>query len=310
MPSDQKNAAADGDLMVVGVDGSPASEVAIRWALNFADIFGLVQPVAVWSLPWWALTPSVSGGQPRSTSVDFVAEVESAAGRALSLIEDDRLKEATITQGPAGPTLVEASEEASLLVVGTRGRGAFADSVLGSVSSYCAAKSVVPVAIIPNSAETAASPTKAIVGIDGSQGSVDALRWAMDSLPEEIDIRVVHVWNSAANTSLEFTALPVDLIRANATRTLNQTIASARDAASNSQRRLHPNPEQGDPRSVLRELSRDIDLLVLGSRGRSGIAHLLLGSVTTALVHQPLIPTIVVPTDNVPTQNSARLAAV
>lgn len=294
--------------MVVGVDGSPSSEAAVRWALEYSEFFGTVQPVAAWSLPWWAHTPSINGGQPRTSSEDFVAEVEQAANKALDLGEHQELQQALITQGPAGPTLVEAAEKANLLVVGTRGRGAIVDSVLGSVSSYCAANSAVPVAIIP--AETEPNPSKAIVGVDGSEASVLALHWAMDNLPTDIEISVVHVWNSAANTSLEFTALPVDLIRANATRTLNHTIASARAVAGNNRRRLHPIPEQGDPRAVLRDLSGETDLLILGSRGRSGIAHLLLGSVTTALVHQPQVPTIVVPSGQVATASNARLAAV
>ena len=224
-----------------------------------------------------------------------MAEVEEAATRALHLTDHAKLRAAQITQGPAGPTLVEAAEGTTLLVVGTRGRGAVTESVLGSVSSYCAANSPVPVAIIPSSTSAHPHPSKAIVAIDGSPASIRALQWAMDNLPPEVSIEAVHVWNSAANTSLEFTALPVDLIRANATRTLNRSIANARDQAVNSQRVIQPCPEQGDPRTVLRHLSQDIDFLVLGARGRSGVAHLLLGSVTTALVHQPDVPTIVVP---------------
>ncbi len=285
----------DRDLMVVGVDGTPASETAIRWALENSAFFGPVQPVAAWSLPWWASTPTIVGGQPVMTSEDFVAEVEEAATRALHLTDHTKLRPARITRGPAGPTLVEAAEGTSLLVVGTRGRGAVAESVLGSVSSYCAANSPVPVAIIPNSTSGNPRANKAIVAIDGSPASIRSLQWALDNLPPAVSIEAVHVWNSAANTSLEFTALPTDLIRANATRTLNRAIANARASAVNSQRLVRPCPEQGDPRTVLRHLSQDTDFLVLGARGRSGVAHLLLGSVTTALVHQPDVPTIVVP---------------
>ncbi len=295
MPTIEELTTQDRDLIVVGVDGTSASETAIRWALDYSPFFGPVQPVAAWSLPWWASTPSIMGGQPVTTSEDFVAEVEEAATRALHLADHTKLRAARITQGPAGPTLVEAAAGTSLLVVGTRGRGAIAESVLGSVSSYCAANSPVPVAIIPNSISDNTRPNTAIVAIDGSNASIRALQWAMDNLPPEVAIEAVHVWDSAANTSLEFTALPVDLIRANATRTLNRSIANARDQAANSQRVVRPCPEQGDARTVLRSLSQDIEFLILGARGRSGIAHLLLGSVTTALVHQPDAPTIVVP---------------
>ncbi len=292
------------DRVVVGIDGSAGSEVAIRWALRQVKTFGSVQPVAAWSIPWWALTDAgtqtseVTLGEPsrRVADSDFASKVADAANGALQKFACQDLHQAKITHGLAGPSLVQASMGATMLVVGTRGRGAVSESILGSVSSYCAALSVVPVAIVPGSAPTETRLSRAIVGVDGSLASVRALAWAMDRLDSEIQIDVVHVWNSAANTSLEFTALPVDLIQANAGRLLNRTIASARDQAQTSRRSLQPRPEYGDPRTVLQRLSVGADLLVLGARGYSMVAPLLLGSVTTALIHHPFVPTIIVPT--------------
>jgi nucleotide-binding universal stress UspA family protein len=51
----------------------------------------------------------------------------------------------------------------------------------------------------------------------------------------------------------------------------------------------------GDPRLLLREAATQADLLVLGARGHRGVAHLVMGSVTTSLVHHPTAPTVVVP---------------
>lgn len=302
--------------MVVGVDGSPGSEVAIRWALRQAKTFGPVQPLAAWSIPWWALSPSdeqsPTGPAPfdaETRETDFASKVAEAADEALKKFATEDLHRATITHGLAGPSLVEASVEATMLVVGTRGRGAVRESILGSVSSYCAALSVVPVAIVPSSALTDKRPTRALVGVDGSAASIRALAWAMDTLSPDTHIEVVHVWNSAANTSLEFTALPVDLIQANATRLLNRTIASARDQAKMSRRSVHPRPEHGDPRTVLQQLSVGADLLILGARGYAMVAPLLLGSVTTALIHNPFVPTIVVPTAPDLVQHDAKYSA-
>jgi nucleotide-binding universal stress UspA family protein len=53
--------------------------------------------------------------------------------------------------------------------------------------------------------------------------------------------------------------------------------------------------EQGEARRVLTEMAHDASMLVLGHRGRSGIAHALLGSVTTSLVHHPECVVVVVP---------------
>ena len=53
--------------------------------------------------------------------------------------------------------------------------------------------------------------------------------------------------------------------------------------------------EYGDPRTVLMDAAEEADLMVLGSRGHEGVAHLLVGSVTTSLVHKPVVATVVVP---------------
>ncbi len=60
-------------------------------------------------------------------------------------------------------------------------------------------------------------------------------------------------------------------------------------------RRFDIRVEMGDARNILRDASRGSDMLVVGARGHRGVAHLLLGSVATGLVHQPIVPTIVVP---------------
>jgi len=68
----------------------------------------------------------------------------------------------------------------------------------------------------------------------------------------------------------------------------------ARGQAGQPDREVETMALRGDPRSLLRAASADADMLVVGAQGHQGVAHLLLGSVSTALVHQPVVPTVVV----------------
>jgi nucleotide-binding universal stress UspA family protein len=78
---------------------------------------------------------------------------------------------------------------------------------------------------------------------------------------------------------------------------LDGTIATALDGleVEGARERIVPRLEFGDPRAALIDAARSADLLILGARGRGGLAHLLVGSVTTALLHRPVVATVVVP---------------
>jgi nucleotide-binding universal stress UspA family protein len=89
--------------------------------------------------------------------------------------------------------------------------------------------------------------------------------------------------------------VPSEYTEIEAKQTLDNVVAQAIERSAGELPDLVRTLEYGDPRGVLRRLGEEADLLVLGARGHRGVAHLLLGSVTTGLVHQPLITTIVIP---------------
>ena len=137
----------DQHRVVVGVDGSESSKHALRWAARQSEFTGAtLEAVTGWEYPaFFGFAPTVPDG------IDF----GDLAGRALDQALDEvfgadrpaRLETRVVARHPA-LALVEASEGADLLVVGSRGYGGFADALLGSVSTYCIHHAHCPVTVI------------------------------------------------------------------------------------------------------------------------------------------------------------------
>ncbi|NJP51857.1 universal stress protein [Streptomyces sp. SBST2-5] len=134
-------------LVVVGVDGSPSSYAALRWAVRYADMVdGEVEAVHAWD------TPSAVGWTGPAIDPEF--DLEQARERfteELNAVFPDgrppRLRE-RLVEGDPSEALIRASERAELLVVGHRGRGGFARAMLGSVSQRCAQHAACPVVVV------------------------------------------------------------------------------------------------------------------------------------------------------------------
>lgn len=134
------------ELIVVGVDGSPSSRDALRWAVRQAHATGAeVYAVTAWEVPT-ALGPDLS-----DDAIDWSAEARKIVEKAL---EEARDAEPSVTvtprvvRGHAGTILVEESRDAALLVVGSRGHGTAIGMLLGSVSEYCVHHAACPVVVV------------------------------------------------------------------------------------------------------------------------------------------------------------------
>ncbi|MEV2245694.1 universal stress protein [Streptomyces sp. NPDC049970] len=133
--------------VVVGVDGSDASQEALRWAAHHAQLTGaVVEAVCAWD------TPSEIGWAGPATEAGFDLErARRRFGEGISAVFGE-VKPAEVREllvrGDPSEVLVRASEGAELLVVGNRGRGGFARAMLGSVSQRCAQHAACPVVVI------------------------------------------------------------------------------------------------------------------------------------------------------------------
>jgi nucleotide-binding universal stress UspA family protein len=134
-----------GYRIVVGVDGSPSSATALRWALRQAGLTGgTVTAVMAWDYP--ALS---------EWEIHNPAAFTSAKTKALAKVIRDVATEDTsqvvhkqVVQGHPAKALLDVAQAADLLVVGKRGRGGFSGALLGSVSQYCVLHVPCPVVVV------------------------------------------------------------------------------------------------------------------------------------------------------------------
>jgi nucleotide-binding universal stress UspA family protein len=141
--------AEDDRRIVAGVDGSASSLEALRWAIRQAELTGSsVDAVIAWQ------PPAASGLEWGVTVVDDTDYAELAAktlAEAISLAADPASRARVrplVGEGNAAQVLLDASADADLLVVGSRGHGGFASALLGSVSLHCAHHAHCPVVVI------------------------------------------------------------------------------------------------------------------------------------------------------------------
>ena len=132
--------------VIVGVDGSPQSKQALRWAAQFAATSGArLIAVAAWDYPttyvWNAWPQDWDPARDAQKALEGTVDEVFAAHRPSDL-------ELIVRQGTAAGVLLDECEAAQMLVVGSRGHGGFAGLLLGSVSAKVAEHASCPVLVV------------------------------------------------------------------------------------------------------------------------------------------------------------------
>jgi nucleotide-binding universal stress UspA family protein len=135
--------------IVVGVDGSPHSDAAVRWAIEEAEARnGEVTAVFAWQLPFLSFPGAFDRDELEQASKEFIVD------NVSRIVKTPPVPLTTlVAEGDPAASLIEASKGAHLLVVGTRGRSPWSGLLLGSVSQRCAAAASCPVVLVKLPAE-------------------------------------------------------------------------------------------------------------------------------------------------------------
>jgi len=299
--------------IVVGVDGSEHGAVALRWAARAASLRdGQVVAVLAWDLFNQRHADGSTRFDPEydqgHADAALLAAVEAALGSDAAASVERR----PVCDVPARG-LLEAAAGADLLVVGARGLGGFRGLLLGSVSQQVLHHAEVPVAVVRMSgaAEVSApavagtdadgGPEHIVVGVDGSDASRAALRWALsEGALRHAVVEALHVWEVPVVFGPVVGAFPYDTaaLEGSAGKLLDELVdealAEVGEPAVTVERALVP----GGPAANLIEAGERADLVVVGRRGVGGFGRLLLGSVSDKVATHAPCPVVVVPADD------------
>lgn len=143
------------------------------------------------------------------------------------------------------------------------------------------------------------APGTIVVGVDGSEASAAALRWALEEARRRgTTLRLVHAWHRPLEAAPMAAPMWLDgevfeSLRTAAAELLDRMVAEAGDAATGVElERIVV--EAGAARALL-AAADGADLLVVGSRGHGGFLGLLLGSVSQQCAHHAPCPVVIVP---------------
>jgi len=269
--------------VVVGVDGTPATEVALHWAIT--ETARRFLPLVVVHAGDVSTYPAVGGGsvlertRGQQVAADAVAVVQ-------AMNRDIRVSSVVIPGNP-GDVLASWSTDASMIVLGSHRRGAISTAVHGSVSATVAARAQCPVVVVPVEPGRRAP---VVVGVDGSLAAKAAVEFAFDHAARQGSwVHAIHTWHRAVLPGAG--DLPTQ--RAAHLKVVTDTLTGMRD-------RYPKVPVRvvrmiGRPDEILAEESMEAQLLVVGTRGHGFASGLLLGSVSQSLIRSASCPLAIVP---------------
>ena len=300
--------------ILVGVDGSDNSRHAFLSAMTMAKEHNCsLRVVGAYSVPVipHRHAPKISDDHHRSIGHSTRDLLEEYAAEAREAGID---ASAQAIEGDAGEVLAEASRYSRLAVVGKRGRNRLASRLLGTVSGALAARSHCPVLVVPL---PDAGLSEDAPGTEDAQGPSSETQQTQPGFENEIVVGI------ARGSS----ALPVAEVAARAAELSGRRLAfvsavpadagNSRGAAADGDYRAYADHldevtqavtessgglisrlqlVEGSAADVLLDAARSAALIVMGNRGRGGLAGRLLGSVSRSVLNQAGSPVLIVPT--------------
>ena len=283
--------------IVVGVDGSPESDAAVRWATREAALRGepvtlmhVVQPI----IATWPVSAGHLGvAEWQEENARRVIDQAQADVRLAANDPEPQDVRTEVLHATPVDALVDASADARMVVVGSHGRGALGRLLMGSVSKAVLENAHCPVAVIhAGSGSTVVDPSAPILlGIDGSPASEAATAWAFDEASRRaVGLTALHAWSDVG-------VFPIFGMNWRDYHDEGEEVLAERLAGWQERypdvhvtRRLVCDT----PTHWLIQVAQSAQLVVLGSHGRGGFGGIRLGSVSAAVTQSTTVPVVVV----------------
>jgi nucleotide-binding universal stress UspA family protein len=289
-------AGGSGRPVVAGVDGSECALQAVRWAA--AEAARRRRPLRLVAAHAWPAGGLIGdpglGVDPQAVLRDVVLGHLAVAAATASAVAPELPVEQVETTGLPVPVLQGESARADLVVLGDRGLGGFTGLLIGSVAVALAAHAACPVVVVRGAEPDRMGPRRepVVVGVDGSPGSEAAVGFGFEAAAlRGVPLVAVHTWQ---DTLVDATMAPLidwDVVAAGEREVLAERLAGWGEKFPDVEvRRL---VTRDRPARALVEESGRAQLVVVGSRGRGGLAGMLLGSVSQALLRHAACPVAV-----------------
>lgn len=271
---------------IVGVDGSENSTIALTWAVERAAPRGdEVVAVLAWSFFDQGYRPEGEPMKAEFTEDDaqrILAEAVATAGLT------GKVAQRTLHDPPA-EAITEFAKPDDLIVVGARGLGGFKGLLLGSVSQRILELAPCPVVVIRLDASYD-EHGEIVVGVDGSDISMRALRWAADEARATgAAVRIVHAWQWPMFAEI---AVP-EMYEALAEGAEALCAEAAGDPCLDGLTVEVDVVNGGAPRALLAHDGK-ASMIVVADRGRGAVRRTLLGSTSRQVAQHATSPVVVV----------------
>lgn len=283
--------------IIVGIDGSPSAAAALAFATDFgrttdASIVAIHcrQTPSGCTYPGAAWTPDEAAGEGHRL-LDNALEASGATGEVRT----------EVRHGNPWTVLCAESQDCDLVVIGSTGvatdRGPRDQPVLGSTAQWLVERAGAPAVVVPLGATWVGDPT-VVVGVDGSATSIDALRWALTSLPDSATIRVVQSVAVPATADVPAGSELLDPLVDGYRTDLEALVAETTADSGSGRRTPSSHVVLGEAHDALLDPGFAVDVIVMGRHGTTAESAKAIGSVSDHTLRHATVPVVIVPPAN------------
>lgn len=288
--------AASTHPIVVGVDGSSSAEEATAWAAQ--EAYSRRLPLLLMhAYPWAERLRRTGEPEPEVRDEDLYRRqahesLDRAEAQARASAPDVEVTTELVDARPI-ELLTARAPGAEMVVLGSRGLGGVSGLLLGSVAVGLVSHAPCPVVVVRGVVPDGVVEAPVVLGIDDSAHSDAVLAFGFDyAALHGAPLVVVRAWADAVVDPATALILDGDTICEDQRLQVMERLADWRQKFPDVDVRIQVTIDR--PAHGLIEASKGARLVLVGARGRGGMAGLLLGSTSQALIHRATCPVVVV----------------